>query len=459
MAVSLSSVFSTIFTLQLVFVRPTFSSSRRVLHDQSRNLLETSFRVALKHVDSGKNLTKFERLQRGVKRGNHRLERINNYMMMAAGLSVDSSSQVTSPVHAGNGEFLMNLAIGTPPEMYSAIMDTGSDLIWTQCKPCTKCFDAPTPVFDPKKSSSFSKVACSNSLCKALPNSQCGSDGCEYLYSYGDYSSTQGVLATETFTFDKVTVPVIGFGCGEDNEGSGFNQGGGLVGLGRGPLSLVSQLKKSKFSYCLTSISDDTSSENNPTSTLVMGSLATKTSNYNDSIYTTPLIKNPSHPSFYYLSLVGISVGNVDLPIKKSSFAVGSDGTGGMIIDSGTTITYLEESAFDLVKKQFVSQVKLDVDSSDSTGLDLCFQLPVDDGSGETTIEIPKLVFHFDGASLDLPGENYMIGDAKSGVVCLAMGSSSGISIFGNIQQQNMMVVHDLAKETLSFIPTKCDQL
>lgn len=399
-------------------------------------------------------MTKFERLQLGVKRGNLRLERLINNMM--ASLSVESSSQVTSPVHAGNGEFLMNLAIGTPPETYSAIMDTGSDLIWTQCKPCTKCFDAPTPVFDPKKSSSFSKVSCSNSLCKALPTSDCGSDGCEYLYSYGDYSSTQGILATETFMFDKVSVPSVGFGCGEDNEGNGFNQGAGLVGLGRGPLSLVSQLKKSTFSYCLTSINDDTSS-GNPSSTLVMGSLESQIAN--DSVFTTPLIKNPSQPSFYYLSLQGISVGNVDLPIKKSTFAINSDGTGGVIIDSGTTITYLEESAFNMVKKEFVSQTNLNVDNSGSTGLDLCFELPSDDGSGEMSIEIPKLVFHFDGASLDLPGENYMIGDTNAGVACLAMGGSSGISIFGNIQQQNMMVVHDLEKETLSFIPTKCDQL
>ncbi|KAI3518457.1 hypothetical protein L1887_07231 [Cichorium endivia] len=451
---SFSSLLLIIFSLQLPFLSPTLSTSRRVLHDHVAEQRETGFRVSLTHVDSGKNLTKFERLQRGVKRGNLRLERLINNMM--ASLSVDSSSQVTSPVHAGNGEFLMNLAIGTPPEKYSAIMDTGSDLIWTQCKPCTKCFDAPTPVFDPKKSSSFSKVSCSNSLCKALPTSDCGSDGCEYLYSYGDYSSTQGILATETFMFDKVSVPAVGFGCGEDNEGSGFNQGGGLVGLGRGPLSLVSQLKKSTFSYCLTSINDDTSS-GNPTSTLVMGSLASHI--VNDTGFTTPLIKNPSQPSFYYLSLQGISVGNVHLPIKKSTFAIDSDGSGGVIIDSGTTITYLEESAFNMVKKEFVSQMKLNVDDSSSTGLDLCFELPTDDGSGETTIEIPKLVFHFDGASLDLPGENYMIGDANAGVVCLAMGGSSGISIFGNIQQQNMMVVHDLEKETLSFIPTKCDQL
>ncbi|KVI08227.1 aspartic proteinase nepenthesin-1 [Cynara cardunculus var. scolymus] len=456
MASSLFSLLFFIFSLQLLSLSPTLSTSRHLLHDHpTHHPQPPSFTVPLKHVDSGKNLTKFQRLQRGVMRGNLRLERLINNMM--ASLSVDSSSKVTSPVHAGNGEFLMNLAIGTPPETYSAIMDTGSDLIWTQCKPCTKCFDAPTPVFDPEKSSSFSKVSCTNSLCKALPTSECAADGCEYLYSYGDYSSSQGILAKETFTFDKVTVPELGFGCGEDNEGSGFDQGGGLVGLGRGPLSLVSQLKKSKFSYCLTSIDDDDPSSGNPTSTLVMGSLVSQISN--DSVLTTPLLKNPSQPSFYYLSLQGISVGKVDLPIKKSTFAINADGSGGLIIDSGTTITYLEESAFELVKKEFVSQTKLKVDNSDSTGLDLCFELPENDGSGEMKIEIPKLVFHFEDAKLDLPGENYMIGDLNAGVVCLAMGSSSGISIFGNIQQQNMMVVHDLDKETLSFIPTKCDQL
>ncbi|KAF5960791.1 hypothetical protein HYC85_002000 [Camellia sinensis] len=258
-------------------------------------------------------------------------------------------------------------------------------------------------------------------------------------------------MATETFTFGEVLVPNIGFGCGEDNEGSGFSQGAGLVGLGRGPLSLVSQLGEPKFSYCLTSIDDSSK-----TSTLLMGSLASVNSTGGkNSITTTPLIQNPSQPSFYYLSLQGITVGGTALPIKKSTFALNQDGSGGLIIDSGTTITYLEQSAFDLVKKEFISQTKLSVDKSGSTGLDLCFTLPSD----ASTVEVPKLVFHFDGADMDLPAENYMIADSGMGLMCLAMGGSSGMSIFGNVQQQNMMVVHDLAKETLSFIPTQCNQL
>ncbi|KAL1553251.1 saccharopepsin [Salvia divinorum] len=401
---------------------------------------KTGFAVTLKHVDSGGNFTKLELLQRRMKRGRKRMERL--YAMALA----SSDPSVSAPIHAGNGEFLMEISIGTPPSSYSAIVDTGSDLIWTQCKPCKQCFASPNPIFDPKKSSSFSKLPCSSRLCAALPLSSCSDSTCEYLYTYGDYSSTQGVMATETFTFGKVSVPSVGFGCGLDNEGGGFNQGGGLVGLGRGPLSLVSQLDEPKFSYCLTSIDSTKQSK------LIMGSLASIDAK--DSIMTTPLIKNPSSPSFYYLNLKGITVGDTKLAIKESAFSIKGDGSGGMIIDSGTTITYLEGSVFEVVKKEFRRQVELEVDESNETGLDLCFKV----GAGEEKVEVPKLVFHFEGADLDLPGENYMIGDA-SGVACLAMGGSSGMSIFGNVQQQNIQVVHDLVKEAISFVPKQCDDL
>ncbi|KAI8031467.1 Aspartic proteinase nepenthesin-1 [Camellia lanceoleosa] len=439
---SLSSLM--IFLVVVTFVSPICSTSRRALIDPKA--MQIGFRVDLKHVDSGGNRTKFERLQRAMKRGNFRLQRLNEMV-------AKTDSEVSSPVYHGKGEFLMNLSIGTPPEPYSAIMDTGSDIIWTQCKPCQQCFDVPTPVFDPTKSSSFSQLPCSSSLCSALQFTYCGTDGCEYLYRYGFNSlssSIQGAMATETFTFGKVSVPNIEFGCGKNHTGSAFSIVAGLVGLSRGPLSLVSQLGAPKFSYCLTSIYD--SSE---TSTLLIGSLAiVNSTGGKNSIITTPLIPNPSKPYFYYFSLQGITVGDTALPI---TFPLNQDGSGGIIIDSGTTITYLEQSTFDLVKKEFISQTRLSVDKSGSTGLDLCFTLP----SNASVVDVtPKLVFHFDGADMELPFENYMIQLSDMGLMCLAMnGSSFGMSVFGNVQQQNMMVIHDLAKETLSLIPTQCNQL
>lgn len=441
------SKYATLVALLVValFIAPTCSTSRKSLNKHHHH--SDRFRVLLRHVDSGKNLTKLERVQHGIKRGKARLQKLNA-MVLAA--STSDSDQLEAPIRAGNGEYLMELAIGTPPVSYPAVLDTGSDLIWTQCKPCTQCYKQPTPIFDPKKSSSFSKVSCGSTLCSALPSSTC-SDGCDYVYSYGDYSTTQGVLATETFTFGesrkKVSVQNIGFGCGEDNEGDGFEQASGLVGLGRGPLSLVSQLKEPKFSYCLTPM-DDTKA-----SVLLLGSLE-KVKGDTEAI-TTPLLRNPLQASFYYLSLEGISVGDTRLSIEKSTFEVGDDGSGGVIIDSGTTITYIEQKAFESLKKEFISQTKLPVDNSSSTGLDVCFSLP----SGSTQVEIPKLVFHFKGGDLVLPAENYIIGDSNLGVACLAMGASSGMSIFGNVQQQNILVNHDLEKETISFVPTSCDKL
>ncbi|KAG5607845.1 hypothetical protein H5410_029337 [Solanum commersonii] len=432
-----------LFLSSILFALQVSSTSRHVLNNHK------GFKVSLKHVDSGGNFTKFERLQRAMARGKSRLQRLSLVANFATLSSKDETNDVKSTIHAGNGEFLMQISIGSPSESYNAIMDTGSDLTWTQCKPCKECFDQSTPIFDPSKSSTFEKISCSNKLCEALPMSSCGNNNCEYMYTYGDYSSSEGFLASETFTFGKVSIPNVAFGCGNDNEGSGFSQGAGLVGLGRGPLSLVSQLHLSRFSYCLTSINEDAYSKS---STLLMGSMARD--DYNN-IITTPLVKNPTQPSFYYLSLKGISVGDTQLAIKKSTFSLNKDGSGGMIIDSGTTITYLEESAFSLLKKEFSSQVNLPVDDSSSTGLDLCFKLP----SNTNNIEVPKLIFHFEGADMDLPAENYMIADSRMGIACLAMGSSTGMSIFGNVQQQNMMVIHDLDKETLSFVPTQCDKL
>ncbi len=433
--------------LLLVGILSLLSFSSGLPFDESPE--KTGFRVSLTRVDAGKkNLTELQLVQRAIiNRVKTRLDRLSAITKNAP------NDDIQAPIYVGDGEFLMHLSIGTPAVPFLAIMDTGSDLIWTQCKPCSNCFNQSTPVFEPALSSSFSNVTCSSELCKALSNSRCG-NGCEYLNRYGDESSSEGFLAMETLTFgesaQRVSVPNIGFGCGVDNKGKGWNKAAGLVGLGRGPLSLVSQLGSKKFSYCLTSIGD------NKSSSLLFGSLADLNLSNGAVLKTTPLIRNPILPSFYYLSLEGITVGQTLLPIPKSLFQLGSDGGGGVILDSGTTITSLHEDAFDVLKQVFKAQTKLRVSNLYTRGLDVCFDLPSQDVKD---IKVPKLVFHFEGLDLELPVENYMIADTKLGVVCLAMGATGRLSIFGNIQQQNMLVLHDLEKETVSFIPTKCDQL
>ncbi|KAF3786507.1 Aspartic proteinase nepenthesin-2 [Nymphaea thermarum] len=48
----------------------------------------------------------------------------------------------------------------------------------------------------------------------------------------------------------------------------------------------------------------------------------------------------------YYVALHGISVGGKRLPIPESVFQFSSDGSGGVVVDSGSTFTGLAEEAY-----------------------------------------------------------------------------------------------------------------
>ena len=159
--------------------------------------------------------------------------------------------------------------------------------------------------------------------------------------------------------------------------------------------------------------------------------------------------------AFNKLSIIlnGISFDGKLLKIPAGTFDLQSDGTGGVIIDSGTTVTYLEQAGYDLVKKAVISAINLpQVNGSNVTGLDLCYSKP------SSTTKFPTLTFHFKGADYHLPKENYIYVDS-SGIICLAMLPYTGMSIFGNMQQQNYQILYDNEKNILSFAPTVCDSL
>ncbi|XP_072955769.1 aspartic proteinase nepenthesin-1-like [Typha angustifolia] len=400
-------------------------------------------RIELSYIDSKNNFTTSQLISRAVKRDKLRFASLFSVSRAATDINV--------PIHWGRASYSSEFAIGTPAQNITVLVDTGSDLIWTQCKSCTTCFSQPTPPYDPTKSSTYKSLSCNSTLCQALAKSSCAPD-CEYSYKYGDGSTTKGNLATETFTFgstDPVEIPNIGFGCGINNSNA-MDNSSGILGLSRGPLSLVSQLDVGKFSYCLTSYSNDS------TSPLLLGSLATLSGNSNQSM---PFVKNPTvfpFSSFYYLPLQGITVGNNLLPISETAFKLTANGTGGFIIDSGTTITYLTDEVYQLVKKEVISQIELEVLELRDAAVDLCFMIPI----GTTSVMVPKIIFHFDGADMELPGKNnFAIVDPLGLTLCFMMNSMEGISVFGNFQQQNMHILYDLANGVLSFEPADCNNL
>ncbi|PRQ58485.1 putative nepenthesin [Rosa chinensis] len=356
------------------------------------------------------------------------------------------SSSIVSGLSQGSGEYFTRIGVGTPPKYLYMVLDTGSDVVWLQCAPCKRCYAQTDPVFDPRKSSTSSPIPCSSPLCRKLDTPGCNSKKtCLYQVSYGDGSFTVGEFSTETLTFRRTKVPRVAVGCGHDNEGL-FVGAAGLLGLGRGKLSFPSQTGprfKSKFSYCLV----DRAASSKPSSVVFGDSAVSRTARF------TPLLSNPKLDTFYYVELIGISVGGTRVPgITASLFKLDPAGNGGVIIDSGTSVTRLTRSAYNSLRNAFRAGTTTLKRAPEFSLFDTCFDL-----SGKTEVKVPTVVLHFRGADVSLPATNYLIPVDSSGTFCFAFaGTMGGLSIIGNIQQQGFRVVYDLAGSRVGFAPRGC---
>ncbi|KAL9320485.1 hypothetical protein ACSQ67_012324 [Phaseolus vulgaris] len=356
------------------------------------------------------------------------------------------SSSIISGLAQGSGEYFTRIGVGTPAKYVYMVLDTGSDVVWLQCAPCRKCYTQTDPVFDPTKSRTYAGIPCGAPLCRRLDSPGCNKNKvCQYQVSYGDGSFTFGDFSTETLTFRRTRVTRVALGCGHDNEGL-FIGAAGLLGLGRGRLSFPVQTGRrfnQKFSYCLV----DRSASAKPSSVVFGDSAVSRTARF------TPLLQNPKLDTFYYVELLGISVGGTPVRgLSASLFRLDSAGNGGVIIDSGTSVTRLTRPAYIALRDAFrvgASRLKR---ASEFSLFDTCFDL-----SGLTEVKVPTVVLHFRGADVSLPASNYLIPVDNSGSFCFAFaGTMSGLSIIGNIQQQGFRVSYDLGGSRVGFAPRGC---
>ncbi|CAK7356194.1 unnamed protein product [Dovyalis caffra] len=388
--------------------------------------------------------TRLQRLNNAFRRS---ISSVHHFMPTAASVS---PYEAESEVIANRGEYLMSLSLGTPPFEILAIADTGSDLLWTQCKPCERCYKQVDPLFDPKSSKTYRDLSCDTSQCKKLEQTSCSSDQvCQYSYSYGDLSFTNGNVAVDTVTLAStngrpVSFPKTVIGCGHQNDGTFDKKGSGIIGLGAGPVSLISQMGSSiggKFSYCLVPL--DSKSGNS--SKLHFGSNAEVSGS---GVQSTPLVrKDPD--TFYFLTLEAISVGNSKIKLVGSSFG-GSDGN--IIIDSGTTLTLLPEEFFNKLTTAVEKAVVNGQPAKDpSKFLSLCYLATSD-------LKLPILTAHFSGADVKLQPINTFV-QVSDDVVCFAFSSIDSGAIYGNIAQMNFLVGYDIKGKSVSFEPADCTKL
>ncbi|PON32557.1 Aspartic peptidase [Parasponia andersonii] len=362
------------------------------------------------------------------------------------------------------GLYFTKVQLGSPPRDFYVQIDTGSDVLWVSCGSCNGCPQTSgLPIqlnyFDPGSSSTSSLVSCSDKRCSLgiqSSDSVCSaqSNQCSYTFQYGDGSGTSGYYVSDLLHFDTVlggsmiqnsSAPVL-FGCSTLQTGDLTKSDravDGIFGFGQQGMSVVSQLASQGiapkvFSHCL-------KGEDGGGGILVLGEIV------EPNIVYSPLI--PSQPH-YNLNLQSISVNGQALSIDPAVFATSSNR--GTIIDSGTTLAYLAEEAYEPFINAITDAVSQSVRPVLSKGTQ-CYLIT------SSVVDIfPQVSLNFaGGASMFLRPQDYLIQQNSIGsaaVWCIGFQKipGQGITILGDLVLKDKIVVYDLVGHRIGWANYDC---
>nr|TKW28821.1 hypothetical protein SEVIR_3G353400v2 [Setaria viridis] len=265
--------------------------------------------------------------------------------------------------------------------------------------------------YDPSLSHAAQNLTCSNTACATSIGSatQCSCAGTEcYVHTaYNAFEEIAGDLSTNEFTFGSEKVRLT-FGTIDASTLTRGSLGGasGIIGLGRGPLSLVSQLSETKFSYCLMPFFSDAT---NPSHLLVGASAALSGG---APVTSVPFVKNSKEypfSTYYYLTLAGIMMGKAKLDVPAAVFGLREVKPGrwaGTVVDTGSPFMSLVDVAYRVLKAELEEQLGASLVRLPkviiSKRLELCVS------QGDLARLVPPLVLQFGGGGeVVLPPENY----------------------------------------------------
>ncbi|PKA59883.1 Aspartic proteinase-like protein 2 [Apostasia shenzhenica] len=357
-----------------------------------------------------------------------------------------------------NGYYTTRLHIGTPPQDFALIVDSGSTVTYVPCSTCARCGThqaRPDPRFQPEHSRTYKPVKC---------NIDCPCDKkklqCTYERKYAEMSSSSGVLGEDTISFGKYSdlkAQRLVFGCENSETGDLFSQhADGIMGLGRGHLSIIDQLVNkgaigNSFSLCYGGMDFGGGS-------MILGEISPPSG-------TVFSHSDPGRSPYYNVELKEIHVAGKLLPLNPKIF----DRKHGTILDSGTTYAYLPPEAFrelkdadDNLSSSFRNKLmsKLDsleqVDGPDPNYKDVCF-LGAGRDSSQLSKSFPEIDMIFDkGQKLKLSPENYLF----RGAYCLGFfqNGNDPTTLLGGIVVRNTLVTYDRQNHKIGFLKTNCSE-
>ncbi|XP_071739592.1 aspartic proteinase 36-like [Rutidosis leptorrhynchoides] len=356
------------------------------------------------------------------------------------------------------GFYYTKVQLGSPPKDYYVQIDTGSDALWVSCASCNSCptssgLQLPLKFYDPSKSSTSSKISCSDQRCSQASQSGCSNNQCSYIFNYGDGSNTSGYYVSDLMHLDtgsSSSSTNVVFGCSTWQTGDLTIRDravDGIFGFGQQGLSIISQLSSQGiasdvFSHCL--VGSDSGG-----GILVIGQIMDPNMVY------TPLVQSQSH---YNVNLQSISVNGQTLAIDPSTFAI-SDNQLGTIIDSGTTLAYLVQDAYTPFVDAITQSVSQSVQPIILNG-NQCYLI-----TSSVSSIFPTVSLNFaGGSSMHLRPQDYLLQqNSKSmgggaGIWCIGFQTSAnqGITILGDLVLKDKIIVYDLGNQRIGWSDYDC---
>ncbi|KAE8777539.1 Aspartic proteinase nepenthesin-2 [Hordeum vulgare] len=346
-------------------------------------------------------------------------------------------------------EYHVVVGLGTPAQNLTVGFDTatiGATLL--QCKPCA-AGDPCDKVFDPSQSSSVYDIPCGRRR-EGCPFTGCSTPGCTFSLTRNGSLVLNASMEKDTLTVaPSIALHGFRFLCMEMMSEVPKDGSSGVLDLSRNRYSLASRVILSPdtvaFSYCL------------PRGAESQGFLSfgtTRPELAGRSVSYATLHRRAPRRNLYFLRLIGVNIGGLDLPMPTEPLA--SDA----LIEVQTTFTYLKPRVYEDLRDVFRFSMSSYKVAPSSGELDTCYDL-----TGLNAVTMPVITLSFEGgASLELGIEQMMYFSNPHNifsVACLAFAPApayygSGVAVIGSLAQAYTEVVYDLRGGKVGFVDNRC---
>lgn len=327
--------------------------------------------------------------------------------------------------------YFLDATLGTPGQKMQLYVDTGSSDLWVNVASSRLCQSRGNPcsetgTYDKDESSTYNFV-----------NS-------DFNISYADGSSAAGDYATDTLKLQGQTIKDMQFGIGFQSStpqnilGIGYETNEAQVASSNPktyqnlPAKLVADgvITSSAYSLWLNDLDANKGS-------LLFGGV--DKDKYEGDLVTMPVQKIADGFYEFFVTLTGV---------KWGSDTLGSDMALGVLLDSGSTLTYLPDS----MVADIYNKVDAAYDQSGGTAYVDC-SMSSDDlhlSFSNLDIKVP-----FDELVIDLGDENQQFQDGTPACLFGIAPSIGGTHVLGDTFLRSAYVVYDLDNNEISMAQTK----